>query len=126
MTSTFEELLAQHCGLLKLEVQRFLDRFGRNERLEWNDAYQIAQLTLWKCMAKFDPERHTKFSTYLGSALRRNLSSHARSTLPKVRCGPNSNGWRTIPVVSWDALAPAVQERVLQGYIIPDEADEAA
>jgi len=122
VTQTFEELLEQHTGLLKLETQRFLDRFRReDQRLEWDDAFQVALLTLWRCMAKFDPARGVKFSTYLGSALYKNLTNHARATLPKIRCGPNGNSWRTVSVTSWDALSPRAQALAMQGYQVPEE-----
>lgn len=113
--------MAQHRGLLVTETQRFLDRFGRNERLEWDDAFQTAEVTLWRCMSKFDPARGVKFSSYLGAALRKSLTNHARQTLPKIRCGPNGNSWRSVWVTSWDALSPRAQGLALQGYQVPEE-----
>jgi DNA-directed RNA polymerase specialized sigma24 family protein len=123
VTQTFEQLLQEHTGLLKLKTQQFLDRFGNDARLEFEDAYQIALLTLWKCSLGWDEHRpgSRKFSTYLGAALHRNLAKHARSTLPKVRCGKNSNSWRTVSVQSWDAMSARAQEAALLGYTVSAE-----
>lgn len=59
MKTSAELFLSQHMGLVHSIAQKY-----QYSTIPYEDLVQEGTIGLWEAQQKFDPERHTKFSTY--------------------------------------------------------------
>ena len=65
----FLEAYNKHKGMIIKIVSTSFNNLPNTSILEKEDLTQICSHVLWKCLEGFDPNRKTKFSTYLYTSL---------------------------------------------------------